>query len=108
MFDNIFVFLSTIMDSEKAPLMDNYENPIEGRTYSGLLAKFMEGIPEEFQVSDCLRDNARRGLYSVLDSDDGFVKDNESENLNGHSYSTEQILDSNENPIFSRAIFVTN
>ena len=47
MFDNIFVFLSAITDAEKNPVMDNNENPIESRTYSDLLAKFMEGIPKE-------------------------------------------------------------
>ena len=86
MFDNIFVFLSAITDAEKNPVMDNNENPIESRTYSDLLAKFMEGIPKEFQVSGYLRDNARRGLYSVLDSVEDAVKDSESRGLNGRSY----------------------
>ena len=36
MFDNIFVFLQAITDAEKNPVMDNNENPIESRTYSGL------------------------------------------------------------------------
>lgn len=108
MFDNIFVYLSAITDSKKNPVMDNLENPIESRTYSDLLAKFMEGIPSEFQVSGYLRDNARRGLYSVLDSVEDAVKDSESKDLNGISYSTEQILDSGNNPIPSQAIFVTN
>lgn len=108
MFDNIFVFLQAITDAEKNPVMDNNENPIESRTYSGLLAKFMEGIPKEFQVSGHLRDNARRGLYSVLDSTEDAVKDSSSRGLNGRSYSTEQILDSGNNPISSQAIFVTD
>ena len=51
MFDNIFVYLQAITDSVKEPVMDNLGNPIESRTYSDLLAKFMEGIPAEFQVS---------------------------------------------------------
>ena len=63
MFDNTFVYLQAITDSIKEPVMDNLGNPIESRTYSGLLAKFMEGIPPEFQVSGYLRDNARRGIY---------------------------------------------
>lgn len=108
MFDNIFVYLQAITDSEKEPVMDNHGNPIESRTYSDLLAKFMEGIPEEFQVSGYLRDNARKGLYSVLDSDKDAVKDSHSRDLNGKGYSTEQILDSVNNPIRSQAIFVTN
>lgn len=108
MFDNVFVFLSAITDTDKNPVMDNNENPIESRTYSDLLAKFMEGIPKEFQVSGYLRDNARKGLYSVLDSVDDTVKDSDSIDLNGRSYSTEQILDSGNNPIFSQATFVTN
>lgn len=95
MFDNTFVYLQAITDSIKEPVMDNLGNPIESRTYSGLLAKFMEGIPPEFQVSGYLRDNARRGIYLLLDS-------------NGKGYSTEQILDSGNNPILSQAIFVTN
>ena len=81
MFDNVFVFLSAITDAEKNPVMDNNENPIESRTYSDLLAKFMEGIPKEFQVSGHLRDNARRGLYSVLDSVEDAVKDSDSRGL---------------------------
>lgn len=108
MFDNIFVFLSAITDSEKNPVMDNHENPIESRTYTGLLAKFMEGIPDEFQVSGYLRDNARNGLYSVLDSSADAVKDSDSRGLNGRSYSTGQILDSGNNLITSQAIFVSN
>ena len=108
MFDNVFVFLSAITDAEKNPVMDNNENPTESRTYSDLLAKFMEGIPKEFQVSGHLRDNARRGLYSVLDSVEDAVKDSDSRGLNGRSYSTEQILDGGNNPIFSQAIFVRN
>lgn len=108
MFDNTFVYLQAITDSIKEPVMDNLGNPIESRTYSGLLAKFMEGIPPEFQVSGYLRDNARRGLYSVLDSTEDAVKDSSSRGLNGRSYSTEQILDSGNNPISSQAIFVTD
>ena len=108
MFDNVFVFLSAVTDSEKNPVMDNHGNPIESRTYSDLLAKFMKGIPAEFQVSGYLRDNARRGLYSVLDSDEEAVKDSKSRNLNGRGYSTEQILDNKNNPIPSQAIFVRN
>lgn len=108
MFDNTFVFLQAITDSVKDPVMDNHGNPIESRTYSDLLAKFMEGIPAEFQVSGYLRDNARRGTYLLLDSGSEEVKDSRSRNLNGKSYSTEQILDSGNNPILSQAIFVTN
>lgn len=89
MFDNLFVFLQTITDAEKNPVMDNNENPIESRTYSDLLAKFMEGIPKEFQVSGYLRDNSGIGFAD-------------------RSYSSEQILDSGNNPIRSQAIFVTN
>lgn len=108
MFDNTFVYLQAITDSEKNPVMDNLGNPIESRTYSGLLAKFMEGIPAEFQVSGYLRDNARRGIYSLLDSNSETVKDGKARDLNGKGYSTEQILDSRNNPILSQAIFVTN
>lgn len=108
MFDNVFVFLSAVTDSEKNPVTDNYGNPIESRTYSGLLAKFMKGIPAEFQVSGYLRDNARKGLYSVLDADEKAVRDSASRGLNGRSYSTEQILDSRNAPILSQAKFVTN
>ena len=39
MFDNTFVYLQAITDSIKEPVMDNLGNPIESRTYSGLLAK---------------------------------------------------------------------
>lgn len=108
MFDNIFVYLQAITDSVKEPVMDNHGNPIESRTYSELLAKFMEGIPAEFQVSGYLRDNARRGNYLLLDSSSESVKDSEFKELNGRGYSTEQILDSGNNPIFSQAIFATN
>ena len=108
MFDNTFVYLQAITDSIKEPVMDNLGNPIESRTYSGLLAKFMEGIPPEFQVSGYLRDNARRGIYLLLDSNSETAKDSKSRDLNGKGYSTEQILDSGNNPILSQAIFVTN
>lgn len=107
MFDNTFVFLQAITDSVKDPIMDNHGNPIESRTYSDLLAKFMEGIPAEFQVSGHLRDNSRRGVYLLLDSSSETVKDNKSGDLNGRGYSAEQILDSGNNPILSQAIFVT-
>ena len=102
MFDNIFVFLSAITDAEKNPVMDNNENPIESRTYSDLLAKFMEGIPKEFQVSGYIGTGFIVGWF--LDA----VKDSDSRGLNGRSYSTEQILDGGNNPIFSQAIFVRN
>ena len=108
MFDSIFVFLSAVTDTDKNPILDNLENPIESRTYTGLLAKFMEGIPDDFQISDYLRDNARKGLYLVLDSSKDAVKDSDSVNLSGCSYSTERILDSKNNPIFSRANFIIN
>ena len=39
MFDNTFVYLQAITDSVKEPVMDNHGNPIESRTYSGLLCK---------------------------------------------------------------------
>lgn len=52
MFDNIFVFLSAITDAEKNPVMDNNENPIESRTYSDLLAKFMEAYRKNFRSPD--------------------------------------------------------
>lgn len=108
MFDNVFVFLSTITDSTKDPVMDNRGNPLESRTYSDLLAKFMEGIPAEFEVAGYLRDNARNGLYSVLDSTNDEITDHKSNNLNGRGYSTGKILDRAGNPILSKAIFVTN
>ena len=108
MFDNIFVYLQAITDSVKEPVMDNHGNPIESRTYSDLLAKFMEGIPPEFQVSGYPRDNARRGTYLLLDSSSESVKDSKARDLNGKGYSTEQIPDSGNNPILSQAIFVTN
>lgn len=108
MFDNIFVFLQAITDSVKDPVMDNHGNPIESRTYSDLLAKFMEGIPAEFHVSGHLRDNSRRGVYLLLDSSSETVKDSKARDLNGREYSAEQILDSGNNPILSQAIFVTN
>lgn len=108
MFDNVFIYLMTITDSEKNSITDNHGNSIESRTYSDLLAKFMEGIPEEFQISDSLMDNARRGVYSVLDSSDEKVEDDKTDSINGRSYSTEQILDNRNNPILSQAIFVTN
>lgn len=108
MFDNIFVYLQAITDSVKEPVMDNHGNPIESRTYSDLLAKFMEGIPAEFRVFGHLGDNSRKGTYLLLDSGSEPVKDSESRDLNGKGYSTEQILDSGNNPISSQAIFVTN
>lgn len=86
MFDNVFVFLSAITDLMKEPIKDNNADPIESRTYSGLLAKFMEGIPKEFSVTGALRDNA----------------------LNGGTYSTNNILDSGNNTLISRGIFITN
>lgn len=89
MFDNVFVILSAVADSDKNSVVDHHGNPIESRTYSGLLATFMRGIPAEFQVSGYLRDNERRGP-------------------NGQDYLTEQILDSRNNPLLSQAVFVTN
>lgn len=66
MFDNTFVYLQAITDSIKEPVMDNLGNPIESRTYSGLLAKFMEGIPPEFQVSGYLRRQCQKGYLSAV------------------------------------------
>lgn len=108
MFDNIFVFLSTITDSAKDPVLDNHGNPIESRAYSGLLAKFMAGMSAEFQVSGHLRDNSIRGVYLLLDSSSETITDSKSRDLNGRRYSAEQILDSRNNPILSQAIFVRN
>ena len=92
MFDNIFVYLQAITDSVKEPVMDNHGNPIESRTYSDLLAKFMEGIPPEFQVSGYLRDNARRGTYLLLDSSSESVKDSKARDLNGKGIQRNKFL----------------
>ncbi len=89
MFDNVFVILSEVTDTEKNPIMDNHGNPVESRTYSGLLETFMKGIPAEFQVYGYLRDNVGR-------------------DPNGLDYSTEQILDNRNTPISSLAIFAGN
>ena len=60
MFDNTFVYLQTILDSKKEPVQDNVGDPLQSREYNGLLAKFLEGIPDSFQVDSWLRDNSSR------------------------------------------------
>ena len=110
MFDNTFVYLQTILDSKKEPVQDNVGDPLQSREYNGLLAKFLEGIPDSFQVDSWLRDNhnGNKGRYVLLDSERDDVKDSNDQKFNTRGYSTEQILDSGNNPIRSLAVFVKN
>ena len=48
MFDNTFVYLQTILDSKKESVQDNVGDPLQSREYNGLLAKFLEGIPQAY------------------------------------------------------------
>lgn len=72
--------------------------------------EILEGIPDSFQVDSWLRDNhnGNKGRYVLLDSERDDVKDSNDRKFDTRGYSTEQILDSGNNPIRSRAIFVKN
>ena len=61
MFDNTFVYLQTILDSKKESVQDNVGDPLQSREYNGLLAKFLEGIPDSFQVDSWLTTTVTRG-----------------------------------------------
>ena len=107
MFDNPYVDTSPLLDSSKNVLLDSKGREIDGRLYSGLLAKFMEGLPPMFEVSSVLRSNGNHGYYSVQDFVEDNVKDHADRNLEGRDYSTERILDSGNNPISCQAFFLT-
>lgn len=87
MFDNEYVYVEGITDSKDNPLLDSKSDQILSRTYTGLLKKFMEGIPERFEVSDFLRDN----VYGTM---------------NEIGYMTGKVLDRLNRPIQTKAIFI--
>lgn len=107
MYDNPYVLLSPLLDRSSDQILDSSDRVIEGRLYSDLLAKFLEGIPPEFEISERLYDNGNKGVYSIFDYVEDNVKDSNSRNLEGKGYSTERILDSKNNPISCRGVFVT-
>lgn len=108
MYDNPYVLLFPLLDRSSDVVLDSSGREIEGRLYSDILAKFMQGVPYIFEVTERLYDNGDHGLYSILDYVEDNVKDSDSRNLDGVGYSSERILDSNNAPISCRGLFVTN
>lgn len=109
MNDNPYILLYPLLDNTSDLVLDSENREIEGRLYSGILAKlYYEGIPSEFEVQERLYDSSDKGVYSVLDYIEDNVKDSDSRDLEGRGYSTELILDSLNRPIDCRGVFYYN
>lgn len=106
MYDNPYILLSPLLDFTSDEILDSEGLVIEGRLYSDLLAKFLEGIPEEFEVNENLRDNDIDGVFGIQDYIEDPIRDSNSKDLEGKSYSSKKILDSGNNKIPCRAVFI--
>lgn len=106
MYDNPYVLLSPLLDRSSDVILDSLDREIEGRLYSDILAKFLEGLPSRFEVVERLYDNGEEGSSHILDYINDDVKDNNSKNLESDGeYSTKKIFDSEDRSIISRGAF---
>lgn len=106
MSNNPYVLLSPLLDRSGDVILDDSDKEIEGRLYSDILAKFFEGVKQNFNVIERLYDNGDESSSEILDYIEDNVKDSESENLiSSGEYSTKKILDSKGRPIVTNGKF---
>lgn len=107
-WDNDYILLEEMTDSSNDTLRDSLEDPIVGRLVSGLLKKFLEGVPDSFTVDGHLgelRDNSQNWEDKLLDHVEDPVKDDQNRNLMTEYYSTDLILDSKGRIIQADSVF---
>lgn len=106
MYDNPYVLLSPLLDRSGDVILDDSDREIEGRLYSDILAKFFEGVKQDFNVIEKLYDNGDEVSSEILDYIEDNVKDSNSENLESTGeYSTKRILDSKGRSIVTNGSF---
>lgn len=85
MVDNPYVLLYPLLDQSGDVVLDDSNREIEGRLYSDILAKFFEGVKQDFNVIERLYDNEKSETTE--------------------EYSTKKILDSKGRPIITNGRF---
>lgn len=85
MADNPYVLLYPLLDQSGDIILDDSDREIEGRLYSDILAKFFEGVKQDFNVIERLYDNEKSETTG--------------------EYSTKKILDSKGRPIVTNGKF---
>lgn len=104
-FRTWFDSLKTMLEPDVATNLARRISELE--SCCGIVKDFITNLTAEHAIYDELYDNSWSSYGNVLDSDNMDVLDSDSDAINGRSYASEPILDSDGHTIGGRVIFVT-